>query len=174
MEVFLDILKWTIPGLLVVITTYIVLQNQANVNLEKVRLELRKSNASTFNPLKLQAYERYVLFLERISLAHLVSEYNRSGSNVLIFKLAMIETINQEFKHNSAQQIYISTQAYNMIKIAKEQMLQMIHIESHGLDPKAPSVELAEKLIAKVQEEGHQPSDKAIAFIKQEVSLNFS
>ncbi len=172
-EISLEMMKIAIPGILVIITAYVVLKNQSDANLEKVRLELRKTNASTFNPMRMQAYERYILFLERITLNHLITEYNRAESNALIFRHAMLETINQEFSHNVAQQIYVSPQAYTIIKVAKEELLQLIQEKSKLVDPKGPASELAKILIEAVQEKGQQPVDKAIAFIKSEVKLTF-
>ena len=66
MELFAEILKITIPGLIVFLTAWIILRNMIRNDQEKRRQEIVMQGARTVTPLKLQAYERIVLFLERI------------------------------------------------------------------------------------------------------------
>ncbi len=170
---FIEILKMILPAVLVLVATILILKNQNEVALENVRLELRKAQSNTFSPLKLQAYERFALFLERNSITNLIAEFNNPDISVFAFKHSMLQTIQNEFKHNVSQQIYISAQAYTIIKISKEETTQWIQQAAEGLDTKAPSTELATKLIELAKEKGYIPTDKALNFIKSEVSLYF-
>jgi len=64
----IDILKITIPSVIVFLTAWILLKNMISNDQDKRRQELIMQNSRTVLPIRLQAYERIVLFLERISL----------------------------------------------------------------------------------------------------------
>lgn len=68
METVADILKITLPALIVFLTAWIILRNMIRNDEEKRRQEVILQGNRTITPIKLQAYERVVLFLERISL----------------------------------------------------------------------------------------------------------
>lgn len=62
MEAFTDILKITIPALLVFLTAWVLLRNLIKNDQDKRKQELILQNSRTVTPIKLQAYERIVLF----------------------------------------------------------------------------------------------------------------
>ncbi len=68
----LEILKYTLPALIVLITAYSLLKSFLNSELKKVQLKLRMNNQKEVLPMRLQAYERLTLFLERIKPHNLI------------------------------------------------------------------------------------------------------
>ena len=68
METLSDILKITIPALIVFFTALVLLRNLMKNDQDKRKQELILQNSRTVTPIKLQAYERIILLLERISL----------------------------------------------------------------------------------------------------------
>ena len=62
MEIFLEILKFTIPGLIVFAATYFILKQYISSQYDLKALELRSKYSKDAIPLKLQAYERLLLF----------------------------------------------------------------------------------------------------------------
>ena len=66
METFLEILKISIPALLVMLTAWLVIRNMLRDDQERRRQDLLLQTVKTLTPVRLQAYERVVLFLERI------------------------------------------------------------------------------------------------------------
>jgi len=67
METFLEILKIILPALLVMLTAWLVIRNMLHDDQERRRQDLLLQTVKTVTPVRLQAYERIVLFLERIS-----------------------------------------------------------------------------------------------------------
>jgi hypothetical protein len=124
-------------------------------------------------PLRLQAYERIILFLERITPNNLVMRMNLPEMNVLQLQSALIRTIKEEFEYNLSQQLYISFQAWELVKNAKEETIKLIHLSAEKLDEKAPSAELVRMILNGMLKEESLPVNKALEEIKKEVQKLF-
>lgn len=168
-----EIVKIILPAIVVFFTAYYLLKQQSEEALEKLRLEQHNSNVKLVTPIKLQAYERLVLLLERISPQQLILQHNEPDFNAFKMKHLMIAHIQQEFNYNLSQQVYISNQAWQIIKVVKEQVIQLINTSFDELADGATSNDLHRKIIEKLIENGEQPTEKALLFIKAEAMLNF-
>ena len=85
----------------------------------------------------------------------------------------MIAIVNQEFNHNLSQQIYVSTQAWTMVKIVKEEVIVMINVAYRNLNEGASGIELSKVIVERLMETETEPTQKAIDFLKTEVQLIF-
>src|SRR5664279_4859418 len=106
METLSDILKITIPALIVFFTAWLVLKNMIKNDQDKRRQELILQNSRVVTPIKLQAYERIILFLERISLESLLIRVSSPEMSAVQLHSAMLSALRSEFEHNLSQQIY--------------------------------------------------------------------
>jgi len=127
METFYDILKITIPALLVMITAWLLLRSLMKNDQDKRRQELILQTSRTVTPIKLQAYERIVLFLERISLESMLVRISSPGMSASQLHSALVTTIRSEFEHNLSQQIYMSPQAWEVVRNARSSMIKIIN-----------------------------------------------
>ncbi|MBS3913093.1 MAG: hypothetical protein KG003_01205 [Bacteroidetes bacterium] len=173
LNLFLDIIKYVLPAIVVFFTAYFILKNQSDENLSKLRLELRQQSQNQISPVKLQAYERLVLFLERISPQQLILSDNQPGISATALRFTMLGHIQQEFNYNLSQQVYISNQAWNVIRVVKEQVIALINNCASELPESATSTDLSRAIIERLMANGEQPTDKAINFLKAEVGLYF-
>ncbi len=173
LNLFLDITKYVFPAIVVFFTAYFILKNQTDENLAKIRLELRQQSQNIISPVKLQAYERLVLFLERISPQQLILSDNQPGISATALRFTMLGHIQQEFNYNLSQQVYISNQAWNVIRVVKEQVIALINSCAAELPENATSTDLSRSIIERLMANGEQPTDKAINFLKAEVGLYF-
>ena len=105
MVAFTDILKITIPALIVFFMAWVLLRNMLKNDQDKRRQELLLQNSRTVTPIKLQAYERIVLFLERISLESLLVRVSTPEMSAQQLHSAMLNAKRSEFEHNLSQQI---------------------------------------------------------------------
>lgn len=169
----LEILKFIIPSLVVLAVCYVIINKVMEDHQNRLQLEIRKQNASMLTPLKLQAYERMILFLERISPQMLINNYNDGTNTARGLKHLMESAVNQEFMHNLSQQIYISNQAWNIIKVVKEEVIQMIHETYEQMEMDASGVDLSKAIIEKMIADNNLPTIKAIDFLKGEINLYF-
>lgn len=170
METFRDILEITIPALIVFFTAWVILRNMIRNDQEKRKQELVLQNSRTVTPIKLQAYERIVLFLERISLESLLVRVSSSDMTVSQLHSALLNTIRSEFEHNLSQQIYMSQQAWEVVRNARSSMIKIINSEVEKMQPNSPGMALSKKLLEKIMDMDKEPTRVAIDYIKGEIS----
>jgi hypothetical protein len=91
------------------------------------------------HPLRLQAYERFVLFLERSEPGGLLMRLNTPGLTALQLQSLAVKTIREEFDYNISQQLYISVSLWQMIRKCKEEAIAMINQATMELPADAPS-----------------------------------
>lgn len=169
MEIAADILKITIPSLIVFLTAWIIIRNMIKNDQEKRRQEIFLQGSRTITPIKLQAYERIVLFLERISLESLLMRVSTPDMTASRLQSAMLTTIRSEFEHNLSQQIYMSSQAWEVVRNARSSTIKIINTEAEKIKSDAPGIELSRQLLNKVMELDQEPTRAAIDYIKGEV-----
>jgi len=170
MEVLHDILLITIPSLMVFLASFLAMRNMISNDQDKRRQELILQNSRTITPIKLQAYERIVLFLERISLESLIVRTNSQGMSAAQLHTALLNNIRSEFEHNLSQQIYMSQQAWEVVKNARSNTIKIINTEFEKAAENTTSLELSRKLLERLMEIEKEPTKAAIEYIKNEVA----
>jgi hypothetical protein len=174
MEAFLEILKIIIPAAMVFVATYIILRSMLENDQKKRDHELRKNNQNqiaTTLPLKIQAYERLVIYLERINPNTLVVRTNKNGMSAHQLQLELIRTIKAEYEHNLSQQLYVSAGSWELVKTAREELIKLINISATKVHQDAPSNELAMMILnIAANLEKKLPNEVALEFIKREAS----
>ena len=169
MELLTDILKITLPALLVLFTAWLVLRFMIKNDQEKRNQELILQTSRTVTPIKLQAYERIVLFLERTSLESMLVRVSSPGISATQLHSALVTTIRSEFEHNLSQQIYMSPQAWEVVRNARSNMIKIINSEMEKMPEKASGMELSRKLLETIMELDKEPTRAAIDYIKAEI-----
>lgn len=169
MDIFLQILGYTLPALVVALTTWLVLRKMLNNEADRRAYELRRLNANQVTPVRLRAYERLTLLLERTQPESMVMRLNVSGMTNLELQSKLLETVRSEFDHNVAQQIYVSAEAWTMVKSARENMVRIINAAAAQVQPTAPAMQLAQKLIELYSSLPATPTDLALTCLKNEV-----
>ena len=173
MDIFLEILKYTLPTLIVLIVVYLIVNRFLNDENNRRNYEVRKITANLVTPIKLSAYERLVLFLERTSPESLILRVQRPGMTNLELQAALLSAIRQEYEHNFSQQLYVSSQATIMVKNAKESLVQLINKLSANTNPTDESTLLATAIIEIYYSVEEPPATIAINFLKSEVRSYF-
>jgi hypothetical protein len=169
METLADILKITIPALLVLITAWISLRYLIKNDQDKRRQELILQGNRTVMPIKLQAYERIVLFLERISLESMLVRTSSPGMSAGQLHSVLLTTIRSEFEHNLSQQVYMSPQAWEVVRNARSSMIKIINGEFEKMPENSSGLAFSKSLLEAVMEMEKEPTRAAIDYIKGEV-----
>ncbi len=173
MQTFLTILAYTIPSLVVLATTYFLIKAYLNNEEKRRMLELKKDDKHLTIPLRLQAFERLVLLMERISPGQLVVRSHIAGMEAFDLQTAIIRNVREEYEHNIAQQIYVSPQTWAMVKNAKEEVIRHINTVAASLKEKGSSQDLAEFILQAWMKKDADPIQQAIDMIKSEVRQIF-
>ncbi len=130
------------------------------------RFLLHKESQKSALPLRLQAYERMALFLERIAIPSLVVRISPKSSDKAEYENLLIRHIETEFEHNLSQQIYMSDECWNIIKAAKNATIQSIR--KAGMSSSDSADKLREDILNDTMDR-QSPSITALAFIKKEI-----
>src|ERR1041385_3491693 len=107
-----DVLMYILPALAVMAGMFYVMKRFLDRDHNVRMVEARKEAHKTLVPLKLQAYERLCIFLERISPPSLLTRVLTHGMSAARFRTELVSTINNEFEHNVSQQIYVTDNAW--------------------------------------------------------------
>ena len=128
-----EILKYCIPALIVLLATWIVMYKLFQNEQQKREWELKKAAQKEISPIRLRAYERLALVLERTQPEHLLMDLDVSQFTVPQLQQRLLQTIRLEFDHNMSQQIYVSEQVWDKIVAARGQMLAFVREHVAGL-----------------------------------------
>lgn len=102
---------------------------------------------SSTRTLRLQAYERLTLLVDRIALPNLISRVNQSGISAGDMQLLLTRSLREEFDYNISQQIYVSSDAWNAVKNLKEQNMLVVNQFASALPPNATGLDLNKLLL---------------------------
>lgn len=166
---FAEILKITLPALLVFLATYLTLSTMFQNDAKRRKIEFLKNNQKVTLPLRLQAYERLTLFMERISPDSLILRTNKPGMTAQNLQASMLGTIRAEWEHNLSQQLYVSVEAWELVKNAKGNVIKLINVCSDKVNPNDPSINLSQKILDTMIEFNSNPINLAIDYMKKEV-----
>ncbi|MDX9941939.1 MAG: hypothetical protein RBS53_06920 [Bacteroidales bacterium] len=171
MSEILNVIRYTVPAVIVFITAYFLLKEFFHQETKKREADIRLEKVKIMLPVRMQAYERIILFLERISPTNLVMRVHQQGMSSAEFQKVLIQTIREEYTHNLSQQLYVSSKAWEMLKTAREEMIRQINTSAAQLDEKANSIDLSNKLLEMSMEK--MATKKALDFLKEEARQNF-
>ena len=163
-----EILLYAVPALITGLIAYYFFKEHTKNEDGRRRFLLHKDMQVNTLPIRLQAYERMALFLERIAPNKLIVRIQPTSSDKDSYESLLIASIEQEFEHNLSQQIYISDKCWNIITAAKNATIQLIRKAS--LLEKTNSANKLREVVLTEMMEKRAPSDAALSFIKIEVS----
>lgn len=173
MEFFLEILKLTIPGIIVFATAYFLLKTLLEERQRVDRALLRNDAQKITLPLRLSAYERLMLLCDRADVANTMLRVRMPGMKVRELRGALLFAINQEFEHNVSQQLYVSDVLWQIIRTAKNNTLAFITLTAPELDPESDAELFANTLLKVLDEESITPLQTAILAIRTEAGQLF-
>ena len=165
-----EILKITIPALLVLITAYFLIDKLLKNEDKRRNFELHKNNLSQITPVRLRAYERLTLLLERTTPNTLLLNVMKSEMTCFDLQRELLASVRQEFSHNVSQQIYVSSELWEAIKATQESLLQLINVCASKCPPDKEAAVLAEIIIQVYSSAEQSPSETVIEMLKKEVS----
>lgn len=169
MEIFLEILKISLPAVIVLITAVLVLKSVLKKDMEIRKTEIVLQNQKIITPIRLQAYERMLLFLERISPNNVIMRLQTPNMTIGELHREMVIIIRSEFEHNLSQQLYVSVEAWEKIKIAKEKTIQLLNLSLNELDPNDDAMIYSKLVFEKLIENPKSDLQDAIEFLKEEI-----
>jgi hypothetical protein len=171
MNDILEILKYTIPAVVVLITAVVIIKQIVKNDQNRRNFEIVTKNQQLVTPVRLQAYERLALLLERVSPESLVMRISKPKMTAKQLQSELLTTVRAEFDHNVSQQIYITPQTWEIIKNARTQIIQLINNAAIRIKPDAPAIELSKLILEELMKQEKAPTRLALDALKKEVKL---
>lgn len=174
MQQFLEILKYTIPGLVVFATAYYMLQLYLEGQIRQQAMSQRNESLKITLPLRLQAYERLMLLCDRTEIQNVLLRIQNPSMSVRELRGSLLLAISQEFEHNTSQKLYVSTTLWKIIRLAKDETMTFVSGIAPDLDPQAEGKLLAEALFRAIDSDAYDsPLQKAMVAIRMEAGELF-
>ena len=167
----IEIIKVTVPALIVFLTVYYLFRQYLTQQLQVKTLEFNQKQQATTVPMRLQAYERLSLFLERINIPGMILRVQEENMSAKQLSLSLMIAVQKEFEHNITQQVYVSSQLWKIISLAKEDVLATIQASTTKVDGKASAKVLSKVLMEDLAKKERRPQDIALEAIKKEASM---
>ncbi len=169
METLILFLVATVPALLVAAVAYFLIDRLLKTENARRSFELQKEFRKTMTPIRLQAYERMTLFLERITPDSLLARQDLSGMNALQLQTSLLQQIRQEWEHNLTQQLYIKDETWTMLRNAKESMVQLINTSATNVSLNSTALDFAKVILETYQSVEKTPVEVAMAMLKRDL-----
>jgi hypothetical protein len=173
MDVLLEILKYTLPAFIVFLTVWVMMRAWAKNEDKRRKTEFNMHISDDVLPVRLQAYERIILLLERVSPESMILRFSRNDYSASALLKELLTNITSEFDHNIAQQTYVSTEAWEKVKTAKNQVINLLNDTAREVKPDATGTTLGKLILERLAELKNPPTTVAIDFLKAEVKTLF-
>ena len=146
-------------------------ENQQKQQLLQMKLDERRETLKVVTPIRLQAYERLALFLERISPNSLVLRCYQPGMDLKLLQGVMTKNIRDEWEHNLSQQVYVSEELWTHVREAKDEMVNLVNSAAVGLADTTDPTRLAASIFASAAD--RMPTNDALSALHHEVKELF-
>lgn len=143
------------------------LKNREKEQLLRLKMDERSETLRVVTPIRLQAYERMALFLERISPNSLVLRCYQPGMDLKLLQGVMTKNIRDEWEHNLSQQVYLSTGLWTRIREAKDETINLVNSAAVSLTDTTDPTRLAASVFASAAD--HSPVDGALEAMHREI-----
>ncbi len=165
-----EILAYLMPSIIVLFVAYFMFrklldQFQVIQGLDK-NVKPLKEKPSHIN---YQAYERLVLYLERINPTNMVLRTHKNGMSLKALQSDMVRGIREEYEHNLSQQIYVSDEIWKTIKQARQETINLVNLASNKVGPNGTAKDLGKLLLEMSTKVEKLPHDVAIHYLKEEL-----
>lgn len=148
MDFVTELLKITLPAVIVFLTAFYLIRFFLKNETEKRLIENKSMVSKETILLRLQAFERMILFLERINPSSMVMRTDKNNVSAANFQLQLLATIRSEFEHNLAQQLYVSNETWQLVVNTKEEIIKQINLAKGKMSDNENAMVLAKTIIA--------------------------
>ena len=171
--IVIEFAKLIIPAAIVLYAMYLMVKSFLDREMTQRVADMKASSAKDMLPVRLQAYERISLLLERIAPNKLVLRLSNGDYSYKEFQQILIANVREEYNHNLSQQIYVSDQVWELTNSAVEDVIMTINQGADSLPKEARGLDLAKKVFEIQSEKKADPLEHALQALKQEVRTIF-
>ncbi len=173
MNTLLELIKILVPASVVLYAVYLMVRTFIGKEIELKKIEVRGRSIETVLPIRLQAYERITLFLERIAPQALIFRLSNPTYSAQEFHRILLDEIRNEYNHNVSQQVYMSEYVWNMVKNAKEELTASINEVAGAMNSDSKAIDLSRQLLQHILDKKEDAVALALSELKKEIQQTF-
>lgn len=158
-----------LPAGAVLMTAVYFMRRETEKEFRSMKMEIKKNRDEFFLPHRVEAYQRAILLMERIHPNSLVMRHHNPGLPAMAMQARLLESIREEYEHNIAQQMFISIEAWDVVKKAKDETVKILHLAGNQMGPTSTAMDLSSKIFELVGEIGTLPTEIAVEMLKKEL-----
>jgi hypothetical protein len=136
-------------------------------------IELNQAHSASLLPLRLQAHERLIIFVDRINPANLLVRLHQQGIGIKELQNLVINDIKAEYQHNITQQLYINVTSWQVIRKLKDDTIAMINNAVSALPESESGIDLSKKVLQHMAGIPENPYDLTIDHLKKDIQEMF-
>ncbi|MCH2490832.1 MAG: hypothetical protein MK211_11840 [Flavobacteriales bacterium] len=167
----LSYVAYLLPAIVVGVIAYYFFKGHTANEEGRRRYLIQKEAQNKVLPMRLQAYERMTLFLERMDPNKLLLRVKPFSDDVSKYEELLIKNIEQEYDHNLTQQIYLTQECWNLVNAAKNATIHIIR--QAAMHEKENNADALRQYVLQNFMEEVTPSQKALVYVRKEVSELF-
>lgn len=169
--VVISYFAYLLPAIVVGLVAYFFFKGHTASEEGRRRYLIQKEAQKSLLPVRLQAYERLTLLLERIDPNKLLIRVKPYSDDLQKYETLLIQNIDNEYEHNLSQQIYVSPECWNLITAAKNATMQVVR--QSGMNEKVDDPDKLRAFLLNHFMDEVTPSHKALMYVKKEVGELF-
>jgi hypothetical protein len=173
MDSLLIALQYTLPTIIGLGAAVLIIKAFIDKEYRERRNDYVLKNQKLITPVRLQAYERVIMFLERISPGNLITRVQEAGMSAKQLQIQLLMQIRAEFDHNISQQLYLTAESWEMVKNSKENLIKLINVASRDMSPESTSFDLSRAILDVYLKVENPPIEMAVKKIKEEFYNTF-
>ena len=162
-----------IGGVIIVFVAYYLIKSLLNEYLSLKAPGVPQTKEQQLLPLRLQAHERLVVFIDRINPANLLLRLHQPGATAGDLQAVILHELRTEFQHNITQQLYISTANWNVIKKLKDDTIAMVNNAVSNLPSDATGADLSRKILNHLAGMEQNPYELTLEVLKNDIHQMF-
>lgn len=172
-QIITDIVTLFTGVFLSLLSIYYVLKNDIQRFFNLKTVELNKESRTHILPLRLQAHERLIIFVDRINPANLLVRLHQQGIGISTLQAGILNEVRSEYQHNITQQLYVGSVTWNVVRKLKDDTIAMINNAVQGLPTDANGIELSKAILQHMASIDENPYDLTIELIKKDIEKLF-
>ncbi|GAA4212029.1 hypothetical protein GCM10022289_42270 [Pedobacter jeongneungensis] len=152
---------------------YYILKRDIQRFFDLKTIELNKESRAQILPLRLQAHERLIIFIDRINPPNLLVRLHQQGISIAVLQAGILNEVRSEYQHNVTQQLYLDSVTWNVVRKLKDDTIAMINNAVQGLPADANGIELSKAILQHMASINENPYDLTIELIKKDIHRLF-
>lgn len=169
----MEVFKYILPAFIVMMTAYLLFDKMILREEKKHKLNQESDKKASITTIRLRAYERLMLVLERTNPETMVMQVIRPGMSCIEFQTGLLDFIRKEFEHNFSQQIYVSDELWKSVTFTRANLVKLINTAASHFKPEDQAAGMAEMMIRMYIESENNPTQQAIQLLKSETREQF-